>query len=60
MDATLLALALNPQVIRQAPMKEDPRYPAGRVNDEMPPDILVTPPSSATRDCGVSRFKALE
>ena len=55
MDAILLALA-----IRQAPMKEDPRYPAGRVNDRMPPDILVSPPSSATRDCGVSRFKALK
>jgi len=47
MDAILLAFVLNPQTIRHAPMKEEPRYPAGRVIQEIPPDILVAPPSSA-------------
>ncbi len=60
MEAILLAFVLNPQAIKHAPMKEDPRYPAGRVNDEMPPDILVAPPSSAAHHCGVSGFQSLE
>lgn len=46
--ATLLALVSNPHVIKQAPMNEEPRYPAGRVIQGMPPDIRVSPPSSAT------------
>lgn len=30
-DATLEATILNPAKIKQAPMKADPRYPAGRI-----------------------------
>ena len=45
-DATLLAFVSNPQAIRQAPMKLDPRYPAGSVNHGIPPDMRVAPPSS--------------
>lgn len=47
-DATLLALVLNPHAIKQAPMNEEPRYPAGNVSQDMPPDMDVTPPSSAS------------
>ena len=46
-DAILLAFVLNPHAIKHAPMNEDPRYPAGRVNHGIPPDIAVEPPSSA-------------
>ena len=45
--ATLLASISNPQAIREAPMKDDPRYPAGNVMSGIPPDIRVAPPSSA-------------
>jgi hypothetical protein len=48
-QAILLALVSNPHAIRQAPMSEDPRYPAGRVIHGMPPDMRVSPPSSAIR-----------
>jgi len=47
-DAILLALVLNPHAIKHAPMNEDPRYPAGRVNHGIPPDIAVEPPSSGS------------
>jgi hypothetical protein len=46
-DATLEAFVSNPQAMSAAPMKEEPRYPAGRVSQGMPPDMEVTPPSSA-------------
>ena len=45
--ATFDAFVSNPQAIRQAPIKLLPRYPAGSVIAEIPPDILVIPPSSA-------------
>ena len=47
MEATLLALVLKPHAIRHAPMKDEPRYPAGRVIQGMPPDMEVAPPSLA-------------
>ena len=47
--ATLLALVLNPHVMSAAPMSDEPRYPAGRVSQGIPPDIRVAPPSSAMR-----------
>jgi hypothetical protein len=46
-EAILLALVSNPHAMREAPMSEDPRYPAGRVIQGMPPDMRVSPPSSA-------------
>lgn len=46
-DAILLADSLNPHAIKAAPIKDEPRYPAGKVSQGIPPDILVTPPSSA-------------
>lgn len=46
-EATLLALVSKPQVMSAAPIKEEPKYPAGRVNQGIPPDMLVEPPSSA-------------
>ena len=46
-QAVLLALVSNPQAIKQAPMSKEPRYPAGRVIQGIPPDIWVSPPSSA-------------
>ena len=46
-EATLLALVLKPHAIRHAPMKDEPRYPAGRVIQDMPPDMEVAPPSLA-------------
>lgn len=49
MQATLLALMSKPHAIRQAPMNDEPRYPAGSVMKGIPPDILVAPPSSANR-----------
>jgi hypothetical protein len=45
--AILLALVLKPHAIRHAPMKDEPRYPAGSVSQGIPPDIFVAPPSSA-------------
>ena len=48
--AILLALISNPHAIKQAPMNEDPRYPAGRVMSGIPPDMRVAPPSSAEED----------
>lgn len=42
---TLLAMISNPQKMSSAPMSELPRYPAGRVMAEIPPRIMVTPPS---------------
>ncbi|TLD32943.1 hypothetical protein PspLS_00211 [Pyricularia sp. CBS 133598] len=42
---TLLAMISNPQKMSSAPMSELPRYPAGRVMAEIPPRIIVTPPS---------------
>ena len=48
-DATLLAFISNPHAIKQAPMNDDPRYPAGRVMKGIPPDMRVAPPSSAER-----------
>ena len=47
-EAILLALVSKPQAMRAAPMRPEPRYPAGRVNQGIPPDIRVAPPSSAT------------
>lgn len=49
-DAILLAFVLNPHAIKQAPMKEEPRYPAGSVSQATPPDMRVEPPSSAVQD----------
>lgn len=46
-ETTLLASVSNPQAIRVAPMNDEPRYPAGSVSQATPPDMLVTPPSSA-------------
>lgn len=46
--AILLASKSYPQAIRAAPMKELPKYPAGRVNQGIPPLILVAPPSSGS------------
>ena len=43
--ATLLATMSNPQKISNAPINEDPRYPAGKVIALMPPRMCVTPPS---------------
>ena len=53
--ATLLALVSNPHAIKQAPMNEEPRYPAGRVTQGIPPDIRVSPPSSATYSVSIRR-----
>jgi hypothetical protein len=50
--AILLAFVSNPHAIKQAPMKEEPRYPAGRVIHDMPPDMRVAPPSSAKHEVG--------
>lgn len=55
MDAILLAFVLNPQAMKQAPINEEPRYPAGRVIQDTPPDIRVSPPSSAEK-----RFRSEE
>lgn len=46
--AILLALVSNPHAIKQAPINEEPRYPAGRVIQGIPPDIRVSPPSSGS------------
>ena len=46
-EAILLALVSKPHAIKAAPMSEDPRYPAGRVSQGIPPDMRVAPPSSA-------------
>ena len=45
--ATLLAFVSNPHAISAAPIKPEPRYPAGSVSHGIPPDIIVAPPSSA-------------
>lgn len=45
--ATLLALVSNPHAMSAAPIRPEPRYPAGSVIHGMPPDMLVAPPSSA-------------
>lgn len=45
--ATLLALVSNPHAMSAAPIKPEPRYPAGRVSQGIPPDMVVAPPSSA-------------
>ncbi len=50
-QATLLAFVSKPHAIRQAPMKLDPRYPAGSVSQGIPPDMRVAPPSSAEGQC---------
>jgi hypothetical protein len=47
MLAILLALVSNPHAMSAAPIKPEPRYPAGSVSHDMPPDIIVAPPSSA-------------
>jgi hypothetical protein len=54
-EAILLAFVLNPHAIKQAPINEEPRYPAGRVSQDIPPDILVTPPSSAIFTSSIGR-----
>jgi len=46
--ATLLASVSKPHVISAAPMRDDPRYPAGRVSQGTPPDMRVAPPSSGS------------
>ena len=48
--ATLLATISNPQKIKSAPIKEDPRYPAGKVIAQIPPRMCVTPPSLGSND----------
>jgi len=47
MLATLLALVSNPHAMSAAPIRPEPRYPAGKVSQEIPPDMVVAPPSSA-------------
>ena len=47
--APLLAFVSNPHAMSAAPIKPEPRYPAGRVSQGIPPDIVVAPPSSAAR-----------
>ena len=47
--ATLLAFVSNPHAISAAPIRPEPRYPAGSVSHGIPPDMLVAPPSSAVR-----------
>lgn len=46
-DAILLAFVSKPHAINAAPISPEPRYPAGRVIQGIPPDIRVAPPSSA-------------
>jgi hypothetical protein len=48
MLAILLALVSNPHAMSAAPIKPEPRYPAGSVSHDTPPDIIVAPPSSAS------------
>lgn len=48
-EHTLLATMLKPQVIKHAPMKAEPRYPALSVIAGLPPDMCVTPPSFGSR-----------
>lgn len=47
--ATLLAFVSNPHAMSAAPIKPEPRYPAGSVSQGIPPDMVVAPPSSAVR-----------
>jgi len=58
--ATLLALVSNPHAISAAPIRLEPRYPAGSVIHAIPPDILVAPPSSATRTHALIRNSRME
>jgi hypothetical protein len=46
-QAIFEAFSLKPQAIKHAPMKDEPRYPAGKVIQGIPPLMLVAPPSSA-------------
>jgi hypothetical protein len=46
-QATLLAFVSKPHTISAAPIRLEPRYPAGSVSQAIPPDICVAPPSSA-------------
>lgn len=55
MLATLLATMSNPQNMSKAPIKDDPRYPAGSVIALIPPRICVTPPSLGSRDMDSTR-----
>ena len=45
----MLALVSKPHAMSAAPIRPEPRYPAGRVSQGIPPDMLVAPPSSAVR-----------
>jgi len=58
--ATLLALVSNPHAISAAPIRLEPRYPAGSVIHAIPPDILVAPPSSAARTHALIRNSRME
>jgi len=53
--AILLATMSNPQNMRSAPMREEPRYPAGKVMADMPPCMCVTPPSRGSREMDFTR-----
>jgi hypothetical protein len=53
--ATLLATMLNPANISNAPIKLDPRYPAGSVRNCLPPRICVTPPSWGSSEIDSTR-----
>jgi hypothetical protein len=47
--ATLLATMLKPQNVSSAPIRLDPRYPAGSVMNCLPPRMCVTPPSCGSK-----------
>ena len=55
MLAILLATISKPQNMRSAPMREDPRYPAGSVIALIPPCMCVTPPSRGSREMDLTR-----
>ena len=57
-DATFAAFVSNPQTMSAAPMSDEPRYPAGRVTQGIPPDIRVAPPSSAVQGTPWSTFQS--
>jgi hypothetical protein len=54
-EAILLAFSLKPQAMSAAPTREEPRYPAGRVIQGIPPDMRVAPPSSAKTNISMSQ-----
>ena len=53
--ATLLATILNPQNVSSAPIRLDPRYPAGSVMACFPPRMCVTPPSCGSSEMDSTR-----